>query len=418
MPAMTQPAGPETAVETIRPATREQLLDAVGWAVAEAVPLDVAAAGSKRAFGRPVAARARLDLSAFAGIELYEPEELVLTLRPATPLAEIEAMLAERRQCLAFEPPDLGPLLGGAAGAGTVGGALACNIAGPRRIKAGAARDHILGFHAVSGRGEAFKSGGRVVKNVTGFDLSKLMAGSFGTLALITELTVRALPAPEKTRTLLILGLTDDIAMTAMSAALGSAHEVSGAAHLPAAIAARSGVEYVGKAGGAVTAVRIEGFAPSVEARTAGLRALLAPFGPIEELHSHNSAAFWREVRDVRCFADAGDQRQVWRLSVPPMAGAATAAAIRAELGGEVLYDWGGGLLWLAIPPRPDAGHAIVRGALPEGHATLIRAALDIRAAVPIFQPQPAAVAELARRVKQGMDPKGVLNPGRMVAGL
>ncbi len=406
------------APEAIRPATREQLLEAVRWAVAGEVTLDIAAAGSKRAFGRPVAGGARLDLTGLAGIELYEPEELVLTLRPGTPITEIEALLAARRQCLAFEPPDLGPLLGAEAGQGTVGGAVACNLGGPRRIKAGAARDHILGFHAVSGRGEAFKSGGRVVKNVTGFDLSKLMAGSFGTLALMTELTVRALPAPEKTRTVLVLGLADERAMAAMSAALGSSHEVSGAAHLPAGIAAGSTVNYVGRAGGAVTALRVEGFAPSVEARAAGLRTLLAPFGAIEELHSHNSATFWREVRDVSCFAAPNDKRQVWRLSVPPMAGAATAAKIVADLGGEAMYDWGGGLVWLAIPPRPDAGHAIVRAALPEGHATLIRADAEIRGTVPVFQPQAGALVELARRVKQGLDPKGVLNPGRMVEGM
>ncbi len=414
MPAMTEPTVPDT----IRPATGEQLLAAVRWAVADEVALEVAAAGSKRGFGRPVAAGTRLDLSAIAGIELYEPEELVLTLRPGTPIAEIETLLAARQQCLAFEPPDLGPLLGGAAGSGTIGGAVACNLGGPRRIKTGAARDHILGFHAVSGRGEAFKSGGRVVKNVTGFDLSKLMAGSFGTLALTTELTVRALPAAEQTRSVLVLGLGDEQAMAAMSAALGSSHEVSGAAHLPARIAAGSAVDEVSKVGGAVTALRIEGFAPSVVARTAGLRDVLAPFGALAELPSEPSAAFWREIRDVRYFAAPDDKRQVWRLSVPPMAGAVTAATIKAELGGEAFYDWGGGLIWLAMPPRPDAGHAIVRAALPEGHATLIRAETAIRRAVPVFQPQASALVELARRVKQGLDPKGVLNPGRMVEGM
>ena len=200
--------------EAMRPETPEQVADAVATAIVQGRPLELTGGGSKRAFGRPCEAEARLDLSALAGIVLYEPEELVLTAKPGTPLAEIESVLAQRRQYLAFEPGDLGLVLDGGGRSrsnirGTLGGAIACNLAGPRRIKAGAARDHVLGFHAVSGRGERFKAGGRVVKNVTGFDLSKLIAGSFGTLAAITELTVRALPAPEETRTVVVLGLDD-----------------------------------------------------------------------------------------------------------------------------------------------------------------------------------------------------------------
>src|SRR5512143_127705 len=233
--------------QTMRPETPEQVADAVQAAIVDGRPLELTGGGSKRAFGRPCEADARLDLSALAGVVLYEPEELVLTAKPGTPLAQIEAVLAERRQYLAFEPADLGPLLDGGGRSrsnirGTLGGAIACNLAGPRRIKAGAARDHVLGFHAVSGRGERFKAGGRVVKNVTGFDLSKLIAGSFGTLAVMTELTVRALPAPEETRTVVVLGLDDAAGVREMAAALSSQFDVSGAAHLPAEVAAGSSV--------------------------------------------------------------------------------------------------------------------------------------------------------------------------------
>lgn len=401
------------------PENAEQVAEAVAWAVSAGEPLEVIGRGSKRALGRPVQAGHGLDLARLDGITLYEPEELVLSARAGTPLATIEGALEERRQMLAFEPPDLGPLLGGAAGAGSLGGVLACNLAGPRRVKAGAARDHFLGVTAVSGRGESFKSGGRVVKNVTGYDLCKLLAGAYGTLAVMTEATVKVLPRQEKTYTVLLFGLNDATAGEAMRQALGSPHEVSGAAHLPAAQAAKSAVSYVARAGGAVTALRVEGPGPSVEYRCAALRRELAPLGPTEELHSQNSLAFWRALRDVQPFV-ADQQTAVWRISAAPTAGPSVVAAIGE---GEAFYDWGGGLVWLSLPldGASDAGAARVRAAVTAaggGHATLIRAPLELRAAVPVFQPQDAATAALTRRVKEGFDPLGILNPGRMVAGL
>jgi len=403
------------------PESSEQVVEAVAWAAAEGEPLEVVGRGSKRALGRPVQAAHGLDLARLDGITLYEPEELVLSARAGTPLGDIEAALEEKRQMLAFEPADLGPLLGGDAGAGSIGGVLACNLAGPRRIKAGAARDHFLGVKAASGRGELFKSGGRVVKNVTGYDLCKLLAGSYGTLAVMTEVTVKVLPRPEKTYTVLLLGLDDAKASQAMTRALGSPHEVSGAAHLPAGPAARSAVSYVAGAGGAVTALRVEGPGPSVEYRCAALRRELADLGATEELHSQNSLAFWRELRDMRPFVE-DQQTAVWRISVAPTAGPSVVAAIGK---GEAFYDWGGGLVWLSLPLSGangggDAGAATVRAAVAAagGHATLVRAPLELRAALPVFQPQDAAKAALTQRVKESFDPRGILNPGRMVAGI
>ncbi|MGF1592726.1 MAG: glycolate oxidase subunit GlcE [Kiloniellaceae bacterium] len=404
------------------PDNRDQVVEVVAWAAAEASPLEVLGRGSKRGFGRPVQAAHSLDLSRLDGITLYEPEELVLSARAGTPLATLEAALDEQRQMLAFEPADLGPLLGGPAGAASIGGVLACNLSGPRRIKAGAARDHFLGVEAVSGRGELFKSGGRVVKNVTGYDLCKLLCGSHGTLAAMTDVTVKVLPRPEKTYTVLLLGLDDATAAQAMTRALGSPHEVSGAAHLPAALTSGSEVSYVAGAGGAVTALRLEGPGPSVEYRCAALRRDLADLGATEELHSHNSHLFWRELRDVRPFVDR-DKAAVWRLSVAPTEGPRTVAAIAAQLpAAEAFYDWGGGLVWLAVPRdgADHAGAAVVRAAVAGvgGHATLIRAPLELRAAVEVFQPQDVATAALTRRVKDSFDPQRVLNPGRMYAGL
>lgn len=406
--------------DTLKPETAEQVLDAVKWAVSEEVPLDVRGLGSKHGLGRPTQTAHVLDISALSGIKLYEPGELVMTVGAATPLADILKALEDNNQELAFEPLDFGRLLSGgkAVDGGSIGGLVAANASGPRRIKSGAARDHFLGFSAVSGRGEVFKSGGRVMKNVTGFDLSKLLAGSFGTLAVMTEVTLKVLPKPDKVRTVLVMGVDDENAAEVMSAALGSSHEVSAAAHLPADIASRSAVERVSGSGRPVTAVRVEGPEPSVAHRCAALRQELGRFGDTEELHSANSATLWREVRDGDAFA-AGDT-QVWRISVPPMDGGEIGRQLRSALGAEAYYDWGGGLIWLSLAPREDAGAEVIRQMISAhgGHATLIRAASDVRGAVDPFQPQPAPVAGLTARVKEAFDPKGVLNPGRMYQGV
>jgi glycolate oxidase FAD binding subunit len=408
----------------LKPASTENIVDIVAEAAANETPLEIVGHGTKRGLGRPLQAPQLLDLSALAGITQYEPNELVLTCRAGTPLTEIEAALKEKNQQLAFEPPDLAPLYGAAAGAGTIGGVLSCNLSGPRRLKAGAARDHFLGFKAVSGRGEAFQAGGRVVKNVTGYDLCKLMAGAHGTLAVLTEVTVKILPAPEKSRTVLVYGLDDAPAIQALIRAVNSPHEVSAAAHLPAHIAARSAVDFVASAGRPVTAIRIEGPGPSVEHRCAALRRELADSGPTEELHSLRSLILWREVRDVAPLLP-DPSRLLWRLSVPPASGAQVVRDLQgggrtASSPSEYYYDWSGGLIWLALPPADDASAAAIRAAVARhgGHATLMRASAATRLSVPVFEPQPAALAALSRRVKDSFDPRRILNPGRMATDL
>lgn len=403
---------------TFQVADDSQILEAVTWALAEEAPLEIVGRGGKRGFGRHFQADHTLDLSGLSGINFYEPEELILSAKPATPMAEIEAALAERGQMLAFEPMDMGPLFGKGVGEGSIGGVFACNLSGPRRLKAGAARDHLLGFNAISGRAEAFKSGGRVVKNVTGYDLSKLITGSYGTLAVMTELTFKVLPAPEKTYTVLVSGLDGAAATRAMSTAMNSAHEVAGAAYLPASLASRSAVSYIQGAGTSITALRLEGFGPSVEQRCRKLREELAEFGELEELHSRNSARFWTEIRDAVYLA-APEDALIWRVSVPPAAGHRVLSALSAGLGARGFLDWSGGLIWLALPPRDDGAHEAVRAAIATdgGHATLVRAPAEVRASVPVFQPQPTPLAALSARVKESFDPKRILNPGRMVAG-
>jgi len=401
--------------ESLKPVCDAEIAEAVIWAAEKARRIEVRGAGSKAMVGRPIGADLVLDVSALTGVVDYAPAELVLTARAGTTLAEVEALLAGARQMLAFEPMDFGPLLGGPAGAATLGGVIASNASGPRRLKDGAARDHFLGFQAVSGRGEAFKAGGKVVKNVTGYDLSKLMAGSWGTLSVLTEVTLKVLPRPQTCATLVLPGLSDAEAVRAMSLAVGSPADVSGAAHLPAGVAARAALPKALQAGSA-TALRLEGFGPSVAARARSLAESLATFGAAAVLDAPETQAFWAHVRDVRAFV--GDERPVWRISAPPMAGPAIVAAIRAETACEAYYDWAGGLVWLAVPRAPDAWAAVVRkgGGAVGGHATLIRAPAEVRAAVAVFEPEPPALAALTRRVKASFDPLNLLGPGRLFA--
>lgn len=381
--------------DAVQPQSEAELSDLIASSTA---PFEIIGTGTKRGVGRPVQAGATLDMSAFSAIEVYEPEELILEAGAGTRLSEIEALIDSRGQQLSFEPPDLSKLLGSTHG-GTLGGMIACNLAGPRRIKTGAARDHILGIRAVSGRGEVFKAGARVVKNVTGYDLPKLLTGAHGTLAAVTSIILKVLPKPETEETIVIDGLDDAGAVTVMSLAMQSSAEVAGAAFIP----------------GEAVYLRLEGIGPSVVYRRDALAKLLGR--PIQVLAAHSSRAKWRAIRDCAPLAD-NHERLVWRLSVTPSDAPAILTALREELDLRYFMDWAGGLVWLDIPSTDDASADVIRSALPGGHATLVRAPEEIRAAVDVFQPQPKALAALSSRVKASFDPARLLNPGRMYRGV
>ncbi|MBW8812084.1 MAG: glycolate oxidase subunit GlcE [Caulobacterales bacterium] len=387
----------DEATRTLKPTTPDEVLSAVAEAGAAGRRIEVTGGGTKRAIGRMdrtdlVLSTARLDR-----IVDYAPEELVLTAQPGVRVADLERLVAARGQMLAFEPPAWTRLLG-ARGEPTLGGVVAANLSGPRRIRAGAARDHLLGFAAVSGRGEAFKAGGKVVKNVTGYDLMKLMAGSWGTLAVLTELTIKVLPAPRTETTLMLFGLADVRAGEAMTAALNGPFDVSAAAHLPAHAAQARPL----RAEMPVTALRLEGFEASVAARVDGLAMALKAFGRIEAVEGDLSRQFWVQVREVEALA--GDPRPLWRLSLPPAVGWRAPHA----LPGDALYDWGGGLAWLATDEPAAKVRAVVRGL--GGHALCLRGA-------EAFAPREGPLGALQGRVKAAFDPLGVLNPGRMEGG-
>lgn len=344
--------------------------------------------GGTRDVGRPVAGEV-LETGGLSGITLYEPGALTLVARAGTPLADIEAALAAEGQRLAFEPPDWRGLLG-TGGESTIGGIVASNSSGPRRFQVGACRDALIGVRFVDGTGTVVKNGGRVMKNVTGYDLVKLMAGSWGTLGVLTEVSFKVLPAPEAAATLILPGLSAGPAVEAMAAVASSPFEVSGAAWGPEGCL-----------------LRVEGFAASVAYRIGRLRELLSRFGPSEvEEGQAATAARWVRVRDVTAFAGrAGD---VWRLSVKPSDAPGLVARAPAEA---VLLDWAGGLVWLLAAPGTDLRARV--GAF-QGHATLMRAGPETRARVASFHPEPPAIQALAAGLRARFDPRGILNLGLM----
>jgi glycolate oxidase FAD binding subunit len=399
---------------SLHPSNDDEIVAFLRERSALGAPVFVRGGGSKSGFGRLLRDdETILDLSSLTGITLYEPGELVLTARAGTKLSEIAATIAEHGQCLAFEPPEFGALFGNNA-TSTLGGAVASGWSGPRRVKAGAVRDHVLGALAIGGEGELFKSGGRVVKNVTGFDLPKLLTGSHGTLAVMTDITIKVLPAPEATRTLALLGLEDDGAIRLLCDVLGGPYEVAGAAHLPANTARRSAIASIAGSGQPATLIRLEGFGPSVTDRFAALETRLGQAHRAIALDRDEGAVLWRELRDVAPLI--AQEGIVWRLSLPPTDAARTVAAIKDGTDADAFYDWGGGLIWLIMPAETSAdAHAeTVRRLLPSGHATLMRAPADIRAKAPVFQPAAPALAALQSRVKAAFDPGGILAPGFM----
>jgi glycolate oxidase FAD binding subunit len=413
-------------VDTLKVRDARDVEHVVRAALASEQPLEIIGHGGKRLIGQPMATNALLDLSALNAVTAYEPNELIITVQAGAPLADVLSLIDSSNQQFAFEPVNTSQLLG-TPDTGTIGGMIGAGLAGPRRIRAGGARDHLLGAHAVSGFGDSFKAGGRVVKNVTGYDLCKLLAGSWGTLAVMTEVTLKVMPRPESERTLMLRGLDDITANRAMTAALGSPFDVSGAAHVPNS-AFRAGVGVLadpladlGLPREAVTLLRLEGITASAIHRSAALAAALAPFGTAEILQDAASAAVWSSIRDVQPFAANGSLGgwPVWRIVCPPASGGALGERLARDTGGDVLYDWGGGLIWAALPPKPDAQAALLRQRVDAvgGHATLIRASEQVRRDVDVFHPQQPGLAALGERVRLGFDPKNILNRGRMARG-
>lgn len=400
--------------DALAPAEEAEIAAAVAEAAAQGEPLAITGNATKAPMLRPVQAARSLSTRSHVGITLYSPTELVIAARAGTKLSEIEATLAERGQHLISEPPDLSALLG-TSGEQTLGGVVAANLSGPRRIAWGATRDHVLGVRAVNGEGEVIRSGGRVLKNVTGLDLCKLLSGSHGTLAVLTEITLKVLPAPERAGTLVLPGLDAEAGVRALAAGLGSPYGVSGAAWLPADAAAR--IPELAAFGASVTLLRVEDFAASVAYRTARLRTELGEMEG-EVFGDAATHAVWRAVRDATPLRPEPSEA-VWRVSVRPSAGPGVLHTLAHQTGARGFLDWGGGLVWIAGAGTGET-HAAVEQAAREARGTwmLLRGPEPLRAAVDVIPREVAALARITGRVKAALDPTGILNPGRMYAGV
>jgi glycolate oxidase FAD binding subunit len=378
----------------LRPTTTDDLRDAIADAARTGSKLEIRGGDSKADIGAPREADL-LDMTGFSGVIDYDPAELVLTVGSGTPLAEIEALVAGSDQMLAFEPFDHGPLFGRPAGAATIGGVIAAGVSGSRRVARGAARDHLLGFQGVSGRGEAFVGGAKVVKNVTGYDLPKVMTGSWGRLAALTEVTLKVLPRGREQLTLVLEGLSPGKAQAAMARAMGSQADVCAAAHLPGPPA--------------VTALRLEGFGPSIAARRAMLDFMLADEGGLRALTADEADALWNSVRTL---APLADDRSLWRINTAPSASGAVVAALEM-LDARWLMDWAGGLVWLTLDGNAGAVRTAAEAA--GGHAALVRAPEALRSQTPALHPQATGVMALEARVRRAFDPLGVFETGRFL---
>ena len=403
--------------ELWRPAVEWELASMIGQLAARKMPVEVVGHGSLRAIGRPADPAVMISTASMRGITLYQPNELVMSAKAGTPLIEIEAELAARQQMLAFEPMDLGPATGGPARQQTIGGVFAVNLSGPRRISAGGVRDHLLGVAAVNGRGETFKSGGRVMKNVTGYDVARGLTGSWGTLAVMTEVTFKVMPVPEMVLTLAYPGLPDDLAAELMTAAMMTPFDISAAAHIPKNTAARLSHPRLASVGDALTVLRLENFPSFVAGRKDKLKEALKIYGVPFEYGAEESDKLWGDIRSLNLMPFSQDT-SLWRISTAPTKAPEIVAAIQKFMPSNALYDWSGGLVWLEVPAAADAGAADVRRAVAVrgGHATLIRASTEVRKSVEVFEPMRPEVDRLTRGLKQAFDPENLLNPGRMYA--
>jgi len=393
------------ALEELRPGSADEVVSMVREAIASRTSIDIAGGGTRAGLGRPREAAREMSLSGFSGITLYEPAELVIGAKTGTPLALIEATLREHGQMLPFEPMDHRAIFG-TTGEPTIGGVFAANVSGPRRISAGAARDHLLGVTLVNGRGQVVKNGGRVMKNVTGLDLVKLSGGAMGTLGVLTEVVLKVLPAPETAQTLVFDALDVSRAIDLMSAAMGSPFDVAAAAHLP------------DEGGAHKTLLRVEGFANSVNYRLASLRARLAEFGMPTIIGADEGEKLWRGVRDVTVL-NASPTDEIWRVGLAPSKAAQIVASLPAIEDLRIMLDWAGGLIWIAAPAGAGIeGDFRTDLARLGGHATLVRADDERRRAVQVYQPLAAPLMALTKGIKASFDPDRLFNPGRMYEGI
>lgn len=409
--------------------------EALRWAHYEEKALEIYGGGTKRNIGRPIAQSHALGLQALSGVLFYQPEELVISVQAATPLAEVQQLLGEKNQMLGFEPVDWRGLFSthkdknNGGGAATCGGIIGSNAAGSRRIIAGAARDHLLGFRAISSNGTIFQSGGRVVKNVTGYDVCKLLSGSWGTLAVMSELTLKTMPAPETTRTLFLYGVDDSTALQWIEQVLSKNFGVSGAVYIPMATTKQwSGLE---SSQSSLTAFRLEGTNLATQAKLTALQTFIGKPAQMNNNEGKASLNFWATVNNLSVFSApaANINAPLWRILTPRSKAANLALRLAAECEDSTYFiDWGGGLIWLShdiLSGETELENFIKKAGQirnicleNEAEAILIRASAEARSQIPFMPPLSATLAALNARIKNAFDPKAILNPGRIYFGI
>ena len=404
--------------ELALPRDDKDLGEIIAKASADKTRLEVIGEKSKQNIGRPMRVDTTLSTRQLSGISFYSPEELVMSVGAGTSLSMVEHTLRHEEQQLAFEPIDYGPLFGLTTGQGTIGSVFACNLSGPRRIRAGAARDALIGVQGVNGRGEFFQNGGRVMKNVTGYDLNKGLSGSWGTLAVFSEVTFKVIPRYEAMTTLVLQGLDDRLAINALCDAMTSPFEITGAVHLQKQPASLMSDSKIAGLDTSITAIRLENFATAVSLRGARLRNQLSCYGDVLELSEKQTGTFWQDIRHLKFLSKS--KAPIWRISTAPQNGPMLVNEIERIVPVSAVYDWSGGLVWLEVPESSDVSASDIRRSLAHlgGHATLIRADPDVRSRTEVFHPIPGALGKLTKGIKRSFDPNHILNPERMYAGL
>jgi len=406
------------------PTKEKEVKDIIKQFYKSNIPIEIIGSNSKKQIGRLLQCAKTLSLSKLNGIVEYLPSELYIKVKAGTSINNIENELKKNNQQLSFEPIDFGYLFMGKSNYGTAGGQVACNISGPRRFKSGSIRDHVLGFRAVNGRGEIIKSGGTVVKNVTGYDLSKLICGSYGTLVAITEITFKVMPAPEENKTLVIHNLNLNQAADLLDKAMSSSNDISGASFLPIDPECKKCEMNISKTfmlndlkdNGSITAMRLEGLKRSVDQRINNLcEELKISNYDISVIENLQSEIFWKKIKNLEFFSLT--KNNIFRIVIPPT----ECVQLINELPRKFKFylDWGGALIWMEACELSEQMFESIRKKVVrhKGYISMIKNSDFLPFVEDVFTISLDRF-NISQSIKKSFDPKKILNPGKMYTGI
>ena len=399
-----------------KPNNEKDLQEIIKYCFKNNLPIEIIGKGTKSLIGKKLQCAKTLDMSNISGIIDYKPEELYITVKAGTPIKTIQDELKKNNQHLAFEPVNFSELFKKDSNEGTIGGTLSCNFSGSRRFKVGSARDHILGFKGYNGTGEKIKSGGTVVKNVTGYDLSKLITGSFGTLLVLSEITLKVLPLQTDTKTIVVSGLSLEHALGILGSAISSSNDPSGAVFYPDSL--RNNFVFNDLTHpGSITAIRVEGSKTSTEQRINNLIQDLSLLDKnVTVIDSIQSEIFWEDTRSIKVFSK--NQKNILRAVVPP---SETINLINRLKSFHPTYfiDWGGSLIWIELDYLSNQKIDQIRKRIlvADGYLTVIKSPENIKSSSELFTIDPIKF-KISQNIKKSFDPKRIFNPGKMYTGI